>query len=75
MFILPNSLDRAARYARFEGILGFSVPSIFRMGASSMQITMFERACPAWPTKTKLRINGKGNRDGEWNFCPGKEAL
>ena len=40
-----------------------------------MQITMFERACPAWPTKTKLRINGKGNRDGEWNFCPGKEAL
>ena len=29
MFILPNSLDRAARYARFEGILGFSVPSIF----------------------------------------------
>ena len=75
MFILPNSFYRAARYARFEGILGFCVPSIFRMGASSMQITMFERACPAWPTKTKLRINSKGNRDGEWNFCPGKEAL
>ena len=18
--------------------------------------------------------NGEGNRDGEWNFCPGKEA-
>ena len=39
-----------------------------------MQITMIERACPAWPTKTKLRINGKGNRDGEWNFCRRKKA-
>ena len=39
-----------------------------------MQITMFERACPAWSTKTKLRINGEGNRDSEWNFCRGKEA-
>ena len=39
-----------------------------------MQITMFERARPAWPTKTKLRINGKGNRDGEWNFCRRREA-
>ena len=39
-----------------------------------MQITMFARACPAWSTKTKLRINDEGNRDGEWNFCRGKEA-
>ena len=39
-----------------------------------MQITMFERACPAWCTKTKLRINGEGNRDDEWTFCRGKEA-
>ena len=39
-----------------------------------MQITMFERARPAWPAKTKLRINGKGNRDGEWNFCRRREA-
>ena len=71
---MPNSLCRAARYAGFEGILGFSVPSIFWVGARSMQITMFERARPAWPTKTKLRINGKGNRDGEWNFCRRREA-
>ena len=39
-----------------------------------MQITMFERVRPAWPTKTKLRINGEGNRDDEWTFCRGKEA-
>ena len=39
-----------------------------------MQIPMFERACTAGCTKTKLRINGEGNRDDEWSFCRGKEA-
>ena len=42
-----NSLYRAARIANFEGILGFSVPSIILVKAGLMQITM-QRARPAW---------------------------
>ena len=54
--ILPDSLYRAARFANLEGILGFSVPSIIWVGVGLMQITMFERALPAWPAKTKPRM-------------------
>ena len=35
-----NSLYRAARIAKYEGILGFSVPSIILLKAGLMQITM-----------------------------------
>ena len=35
-----NSLYRAARIANFEGILGFSVPSIILVKAGLMQIAM-----------------------------------
>ena len=38
-----------------------------------MEITMIERARPAWPAKKKTE-NGEGNRDSELNFCRGKEA-
>ena len=61
--LLPNSLYRAARFANFEGIWGFSVPSIIWVGAGLMQITLFEHA-----RKNKTE-NGEGNRDGECNFC------
>ena len=57
-----------------KGFWVYLLRQSFELGARSMQITMFERTCPAWSTKTKLRINGEGNRDGEWNFCRGKEA-
>ena len=35
-----TALYRAARFADFEGILGFSVPSIILVKAGLMQITM-----------------------------------
>ena len=44
-----------------------------------MQITM-QRARPAWPSKTKLRMTldcsrtSEGNRDDEWIFCRRKGA-
>ena len=63
-----------ARIANFEGILGFSVPSIILVKAGFMQITM-QRARLAWLRMTLdcSRI-AKENRDGEWIFCRGKEA-
>ena len=42
-----NSLYRAARIANFEGILGFSVPSIILVKGGLMQIAM-QRAGPDW---------------------------
>ena len=63
---MPNSLYCAARFSNFEGILGFSVLSIILVGAGLIQITMFERARPAWPAKNKTE-NGEENRDGQWN--------
>ena len=42
-----NSLYRAAHIANFEGILGFSVPSIILGKAGLMEITML-RARPDW---------------------------
>ena len=50
--LLPSSFYRFARFVKFEGILGFSFPSIISLGAGLMQITMFERFRQAWPTKT-----------------------
>ena len=40
LFRQRNSLYRAARIAKYEGILGFSVPSIILLKAGLMQITM-----------------------------------
>ena len=40
MFLQRNSLYRTARIANFDGILGFSVPSIILVKARLMQITM-----------------------------------
>ena len=42
-----NSLYRAAHIANFEGILGFSVPSIILGKAGLMEITML-RVRPDW---------------------------
>ena len=40
-------MHRVALFANFEGILGFSVPSIILVKAGLMQITM-SRTRPAW---------------------------
>ena len=41
-----------SRFVNFEGILGFSFPSIISLGAALMQIIMFERARLALPAET-----------------------
>ena len=52
--LLPNSLYRAACFKNFEGILGSPFLSIIWVGLGLMEITLIERARPAWPAKTKL---------------------
>ena len=47
-----SSLYRAARFANFEGILGFSVPSIILVGGVMQNTT--HRARPAFTIKIKL---------------------
>ena len=60
---MPNSLYRAARFANFEIACEYS----------------HECSPCSSPLETRLALknkteNGEGNRDGEWNFCRGKEA-
>ena len=51
----PNSLYGAARFANFEGILGFSVPSNICINPALAFI----------PSLSRLLKNSEGNRDGE----------
>ena len=59
--------------------MGFSVPSIICVGAELMQIAM-QRARPAWPAKTKLRMNQDCSRKAKeiammsGIFCREQEA-
>ena len=69
MDLLPNSLCRAARFAIFEGILGFSHLS---GGGVNANHNVWTRS-PSLARKNKTE-NGEGNRDVEWNFCRGKET-
>ena len=50
--LLPSLLYRFVRFVNFEGILGFSFPSIISLGAALMQIIIFERARLDWLAKT-----------------------
>ena len=50
--LLPSLLYRFVRFVNFEGILGFSFPSIISLGVALMQIIKFERARLALPAKT-----------------------
>ena len=74
----PNSLYRAACFANFEGILGFSVPSVIWVGAGKCKSQRNALAHASFALKNKtengsrLIENSKGNLGGEWNFCRGE---
>ena len=69
-----NSLYRAARITNFEGILGFSVPSIILVKAGLMQKNNVTCSASLAENDSRLLKNSEGNRDGEWIFCRRKEA-
>ena len=69
-----NSLYRAARIANFEGIWGFSVPSIILVTAGLMQNHNVTCSPSLAENDSTLLKNSEGNRDAEWIFCRRKEA-
>ena len=65
---------RTGRIANFEGILGFSVPSIIFSEGEVNANHNVARSPSSAESDFRLLKNSEGNRDGEWNFCWRKEA-